>query len=153
MNIIDVVKRPNSELDKRLSKRYLCLEKMISELGSREIPSEILAELNAGIKETNAYDGTNNQLNLKLMRLQYRILKKLEKQLKLVPVNYYKNMWLGLGMAVFGIPMGVAFSSSLGNMSFIGIGLPIGMVLGMAYGSKLDKKAAEKGNQMNFEMK
>jgi hypothetical protein len=32
-----------------------------------------------------------------------------------------------LGMSAFGIPMGVAFGLSMGNIGLLGIGLPIGM--------------------------
>ena len=67
--------------------------------------------------------------------------------------NHYRNTWLALGMAAFGIPLGVAFGTSSGNMGLIGIGLPIGMVIGMAVGSGMDKKAVESGRQLDLEIK
>ena len=36
--------------------------------------------------------------------------------------------------------LGVAYGSITGNMAFIGIGLPIGMALGIAVGTGMDKK-------------
>jgi len=57
-------------------------------------------------------------------------------------------LWMVLGMSVFGMPLGVAYGSVMGNMGLLGLGLPIGMCIGMAVGAMLDKKAKEKGNQL-----
>ncbi len=81
----------------------------------------------------------------------------IEKELKLVTKNHYRNTWLALGMAAFGIPLGVAFGTSLGNIAFIGIGLPNGLpnglAVGIAVGTGMDKKAFEEGKQMDLEIK
>ena len=58
---------------------------------------------------------------------------------------------MALGMAAFGVPLGVAFGTSLDDMSFLAIGLPIGMVIGLAVGSGMDKKALEEGRQLDVE--
>ena len=76
----------------------------------------------------------------------------LEKEQKLVPKNYYRKIWLILGMSAFGLPLGVVFGFALDNMAFLGIGLPIGMVIGMAFGAQMDKKAEKEGRQINMEM-
>ena len=62
-------------------------------------------------------------------------------------------MWLALGMSTFGIPIGVAFGLSIGNIALLGAGLPIGMAIGLVVGSKMDKKAFEEGRQLNIELK
>lgn len=87
-----------------------------------------------------------------IRKTQASILKLIEKELKLVARNHYRNTWLAIGMAAFGIPLGVVFGKSLGNMGLLGIGLPIGMVIGIAVGSVMDKKAFEAGKQLDFEM-
>ena len=76
-----------------------------------------------------------------------------EKELKLVTKNHYRNTWLAIGMTAFGIPLGIAFGGSLGNMAFIGIGMPIGMAIGIAVGTEMDKKASENGKQLDLEIK
>lgn len=53
-------------------------------------------------------------------------------------------------MSAFGIPLGVAYVSIIGNMAFLSIGLPIGMVLGMAVGAGMDKKALKEGRQLDI---
>ena len=67
--------------------------------------------------------------------------------------NHYRNTWLALGMAAFGIPLGVAFGMSLRNLAFLGIGLSIGLAIGIAVGTGMDKKAFEEGRQMDLEIK
>jgi hypothetical protein len=56
---------------------------------------------------------------------------------------------MAIGMAVFGIPLGVVFGMSPGNMAFIGIGLPIGL----GVGSEKDKKAFREDRQLDIEIK
>ena len=73
--------------------------------------------------------------------------------MKLVPKFYYRNLWMVLGMSAFGIPLGVAFSMSIKNMAFIGIGLPIGMAIGMIVGTNMDKKAFDEGRQLDVVLK
>ena len=56
-------------------------------------------------------------------------------------------------MSAFGLPIGVAFGLSLGNLGLLGIGLPIGMGIGVALGTFLDKKAKAAGKQLEVELK
>jgi hypothetical protein len=73
--------------------------------------------------------------------------------MKLVPKDYYRSLWMTLGMSAFGIPMGVVFGISMGSMAYLGIGLPIGLVIGIAVGTAMDKKALEEGRQLDVEIK
>ena len=84
--------------------------------------------------------------------MEFRILKLIEKEQKLVPKNIYRNRWLAIGMSAFGIPFRVAFGISLGNMAFLAIGLPLGMAIGIAIGAGMDKKAFEEGRQLDLEI-
>ena len=80
-------------------------------------------------------------------------MKQLEKELKWVTKNHYRTMWMMLGMTTFGLPLGVAFGAALGNMAFLGIGLPIGMAIGIGVGISMDQKAANEGRQLELEIK
>ncbi len=84
---------------------------------------------------------------------ELRILKLIEKEQKLVPKNTYRNRWMAIGMSVFGVPIGVAFGASLGNMAFLAIGIPIGMAIGIGLGTGMDKKALEEGRQLDIEIR
>ena len=84
---------------------------------------------------------------------QTKLIRLIEKELKIVPKNYYRNLWIALGMSAFGLPIGVGIGLSLGNMAYLGIGLPIGLGLGAVVGSAMDKRAAAEGRQLDMEIK
>ena len=84
---------------------------------------------------------------------QASILKQIEKELKIVPINYYQNLWMIFGFTSFGLPIGVAIGLSLGNIAYLGVGLPFGFIIGNAIGSSMDKKALAEGRQLNIEIK
>lgn len=56
------------------------------------------------------------------------------------------------GFTAFGLPIGVAFGLSMGNIGLMGVGLPLGMAIGLAVGYLLDKKALNEGRQLNIEI-
>jgi hypothetical protein len=125
-------------------------QQLLNELAQRELPAHIITNINTQIAAVNELKGREKKDGRIVWKHQQRILKKLEKELKLVPKHHYRNLWMALGMSVFGIPMGVAFGAALGNMAFLGIGLPIGMSVGLAVGSGMDQKAAKEGRQLEF---
>jgi hypothetical protein len=88
-----------------------------------------------------------------IKRRETNILKLVEKKHKIVPIHYYRKLWMVLGMSVFGLPLGAAIGITNDNMGMLGIGLPIGMAIGLAVGSGLDKKALAEGRQLGIEIK
>ena len=132
---------------------YVQLREFIKELQLRELPLEIIQSINKDLEEINTTALNKNQFNKLIKNKQTQIIELLEKELKIVPKNYYQTLWLALGMAAFGIPIGVAFGLNFGNMAYLGIGLPIGMAIGIALGSQMDKKALVQGRQLNIEIK
>lgn len=153
MDYIKIVKRPNIENDKKLLVKYQNFESLLSELEQKEIPSEIKNFINEEIEAINSFSGTDPELSKKIRKTSSGILKRVEKDLKLVPKNYYRGLWLALGMSAFGIPIGFAIALNIGNMAFLGTGFPIGMGIGIAVGTAMDKKALDAGRQLDFEMK
>lgn len=90
-----------------------------------------------------------NRLRKKINKVYFKIVNLVVQKVKLVPKQYYQNLWLAVGMSAFGIPIGVAFSVALDNFAFIGLGLPIGLSMGIAVGVGLDKKAEKEGRQLD----
>ncbi|PHN04033.1 hypothetical protein CRP01_24435 [Flavilitoribacter nigricans DSM 23189 = NBRC 102662] len=111
-----------------------------------------MVRINTEINDINTFPGEGKDLKRKIRAVRTSILKIVEKELKLVPRNYYRNQWMALGMSVFGIPLGVVFGSALGNLAFLGIGLPIGMSIGLAVGTNMDQKAQKEGRQLDVEL-
>jgi len=126
------------------------LNNLLEIIKDKNIPNKQITAINKLVQKLNDFKESDKKLNKLLHKTDCAVVSLLEKELKLVPKNYYRNMWLALGMSIFGLPLGVAFSAALNNYGFIGIGLPIGMVIGMAYGTKLDKKAACNNLQLNI---
>ncbi len=150
MHIKELDKRPNIEQDKKLTKKYVYFKKLVDELKKRDIPTEIVNSVNQNIEEINSFSGSNKGLRKQIFKSQSKIIKLIEKELKLVPKNLYRTRWMAIGMSAFGIPMGAAFGASFNDMSFLAIGIPIGMVIGIAIGTGMDKKAFEEGRQLDL---
>lgn len=139
--------------DIKLNEVYTQFKNLLIELEKRELPETIVVSINNDIDEINSTTYAGNELRKSIKNKLQRIIKLLEKELKLVPKNYYRNLWMVLGMTVFGIPLGVAFGTSLGSMAYLGIGLPIGLAIGLAFGDGMDKKALKEGRQLDLEIK
>ncbi|MEL6537079.1 MAG: hypothetical protein AAFQ98_16780 [Bacteroidota bacterium] len=146
--------KPRMELDKedRINRHVFRFQDLLSMLRERDLPEPLVAFINERIQLLNAVDESHKILGVKVRKAQSQILSRVEKVAKIVPKNYYRNMWLALGMSTFGIPLGVAFGVSLDNMAFLGIGLPFGIAIGIGVGTNLDKKAANEGRQLDFEV-
>lgn len=149
MEFKELNKNPNIGQDKKLMDKYIVFEKLINELKKKDIPSEIVNAVNHHIEEINFFTGSDKDLLKQLKNSQAAILKLIEKELKLVTKNHYRNIWLALGMSAFGMPIGVAIGISSGNMGLLAIGLPIGMAIGIFAGTAMDKKANETGKQLD----
>jgi len=152
MKLNELNHRTDNE-DLKMNELYVQFKKLLTDLENRELPDEIVVSINKDIDEINSIDYTGNEVLKQFKQTLLRIIKLLEKELNLFPKNHYRNLWTMLGMAVFGIPMGVAFGTSLGNMAYIGIGLPIGLAIGIEVGDGMDNKTYNEGRQLNIEIK
>ena len=153
MNIIELRDRQDISSDKKLSSIYSQFGELLREIEKKELSQHIIEFINQDVQVINSSSLTGNELRKLVKHRQTKILIQLEKEHKIVPKNYYRNVWLPLGMSAFGLPIGVAIGASSGNMGLLAIGLPIGMAVGTAVGSSMDKKAAYKGRQLNIEIK
>lgn len=142
----------NQENDK-LKEAKLQFDKLVEELNSRNLPDSTVEKINKIVEDLNSSTLAGKGFKRQLVKKQFNIIKFLEKEHKLVPINHYRKRWMAIGVIVFGFPIGAAFGAGLDKISFIGIGLPIGMVIGIAIGSNLDKKALDEGRQLKVELK
>lgn len=145
------LKAPNHFENQKLSQRFQKFKRLIEALPQDQLPPQVIQKINQWIEEVNTAPSADKPTRKLIATNERKIIKLLEKEVKIVPKNYYRNLWLAIGMSAFGIPLGTAFSVSIGNMAFIGIGLPVGMAIGMAVGSQMDKKAADEGRQLPIE--
>ena len=152
MELIKLNKRSDFAPNEKLTKKTDGYSKLIQELGKRELNDNIKESINTETGNVNAFPGSEKDFAKILTKSQNTILKLIEKELKLVVKNHFRNLWLPLGMSAFGIPLGVAFGTALGNLAFLGLGLPIGMGIGIAVGTVMDSKAAKEGRQLDIDL-
>lgn len=152
MEINELKKRDGIDSNKKLTELYVQFGKLLSELRKRDLPDKVVQSINTNIDLINPALETAEQWRKQLRKTQSDILRLIEKELKLVTKNHYRNIWMALGIAAFGVPLGVVFGASLGNMAFMGIGIAMGIPVGLVIGTGLDKKAAEEGRQLDVEI-
>lgn len=151
MEILELHKKSDQSV--KLTSKYLAFERLIAALKKMKLPLTIVTAMNREIELINHFYGSDTGLINQMAGAQKRIMKLLEKQLKIVPKNHYLNLWMVLGMSVFGVPLGVVWGTTSGNMANLGIGLPIGMAMGIAVGAALDGKAKREGRQLDLDLK
>lgn len=151
--VIQLEKKAETIQHKRLRNLYLQYEKLIESLRVRELPGEIAAYINQDINTINGLTGSEHELFKTVRASQKKILKLVERELKLVPKKHYQKLWMAVGMSAFGLPIGCLYGLALGNMAFFAIGLPIGMGVGTLLGTAKDKKSSRAGNQLDVEIK
>ncbi|WP_348822910.1 hypothetical protein [Flavobacterium aestuarii] len=153
MNIIELKER--NEISENIKAGQACnqLDELLTELRKKQIPANIAQSINEDIEALNSATINDTDFGKLVKQKQSKIIKLVEKELKIVPQKYYTKLWLALGMSVFGIPLGVSFGISIGNLGLLAIGLPIGMGIGALAGSGMDKKAFEEGRQLAIEIK
>jgi len=151
MQITELKNLPDTS-DEKLKLAYNQFELLLAELRTKQLPDTIVEIINQDVSDINGLT-TPDEIKIALKQKQKSILKMLEKQLKMMPKNYYRKLWFILGMTAFGLPLGVAIGTMLHNIGLLGTGFPFGMLIGFAVGAGMDKKAYKEGRQLNFEVK
>lgn len=149
MATIDALRPRPDLIEPRQRKPFDQLQALLQELNTRDLPPDTAAAIQQRVHELNESVLPAGPWLRRMQQTQTAILKQLQKDLKLVPRHYYRNLWMLLGIGAFGMPFGLLFGMVLKNLALFGIGLPFGMSIGMAVGASLDKKAAQEGRQLN----
>lgn len=146
-----LITRPDISENVKASNACQSLGKLLNALESKELSMETQDFIDQEVDQLNSILTIDQNFIKVIKSKESNIIKLVEKKHKIVPKNYYKKLWMVLGMSAFGIPMGVAFGLSIGNLGMLGIGLPIGMGIGVAAGTVMDNKAFKEGRQLDFE--
>lgn len=149
MDLIEINERPEFASKEKVNKKITCFSKLINELRKRQLSEKLKQIINHEILNINDSKSSEKEFLKTLAKSQAIVLREMEKDSKLVVKNHYRNLWMLLGMSAFGIPIGVAFGISIGNLGLLGLGFPIGMGIGVGVGSALDNKAAKEGRQLD----
>lgn len=125
-------------------------QNLITEINTKELSPEVVEKIEQKITFLNTWEGSARAYLKEVEKTKYKILKILHKDLGIVHRNYYSGLWLSLGMAFFGVPLGVIIFLISDNATFLGIGLPVGMIIGLGVGSYLDKRAKEQNKVLTL---
>lgn len=153
MKISALKKRPGIEGNTKLKNLYSQFGQLLKELRQKNLTDTLVESINSEINHLNSLDNSVPNLRGTIIKIQTKTLRLVEKETKIVPKSYYRNLWTALGMVTFGLPIGVAIGLSLKNMGLLAIGLPIGLVLGILVGNALDKKALKEGRQLEIDIR
>lgn len=137
----------------KLHAAFAQLQELITLLNNKTLTDPIIQKINTEVAEINATSLAGNSLHKLIKHKQTKIVKLVEKELKIVPKDYYKNMWSVIGMSSVGLPLGAAIGIGTGNIGLLAVGLPIGLGLGYVVGMSRDKKAAADGRQLAITLK
>ena len=146
-----LIERKNLAENLKTAAIYNHFEILINLLEQRELPNEIVDFINNEIEHLNSTSETNKDFVKTIKVKENNILKLLVKNLKVVPKNYYRKLWLGQGISIIGLPIGLTIGLITRNMGLLAAGIPIGMGIGVTIGSRLDKKAFIEGRQLDLE--
>ncbi len=150
MNFTILNERHTLDENSNLSKKYGQFAALLEELNNKELPIHIVDSVNEFIYLVNK--ASDDDLKKQLRKSQSKIVYLLEKEVKIVVKNHYRNTWMVLGISI-GVGIGTAIGAGAQNMGLMSTGIPIGMVIGLAVGTQMDKKAKEEGRQLNIELK
>ncbi|MFY8026011.1 MAG: hypothetical protein ACOVNO_11700 [Sediminibacterium sp.] len=153
MNITPLNQRNSIFNNLKEKNNYDQLQQLLIAVAEKDIPDSVIEKINLVINFLNNVEEGNSRFQKMMKKAEADILKLLEKELKMVSINHYKKLWMVLGMSAFGMPLGVAFGISVGNLGLLGLGFPIGMGIGVFFGISQDKKALAEGRQLAFEAK
>jgi len=153
MIIKKLIERQHILDNAKVLSRYHQLGELLKALEKKELPNEIVVFINEHIELLNSISDSEKNFAKTIKEKENKIIEHIEKQINLIPKNHYRKRWLALGIGAIGLPIGVALVSALGNMGLLGTGLPIGGGIGIVVGSSMDKKAFNKGRQLDFEVK
>lgn len=150
MNLLTPIPRPKLIDNNTANIAALKYARLITALNNRQIPDKQTEIINSYTNTLNNISDESDDLTKKFNKFYKKILFIVANELKLVTKNYYRNLWMAVGMASFGIPLGLVFGIVFKNMAFMGIGLPFGFSIGLALGTGLDKKAEDEGRVLDI---
>lgn len=121
MIINELNQKPDIEKNVKLKNAYIQFEKLLFEMQKKDLPDGLVMSINEDIEKLNSTIASGDELRKVIKKIQTKIIKKLEKEVKLVPKNYYSYLWLAIGIASFGVPIGVVLELCLGIWLFWGL--------------------------------
>ena len=158
--IIELKEREEFLENVKQNRVYVRFQKLLTELRKKELPDKIIESVNQDIEEINSMSNTGKELRKSVTQKHTKILKLFEKELKIVPKQYYLNQMLAvviMVITVLSLPLQMFMEKmkSMGIMGKVGvliiaIGIIICTPIGIVIGLRMDKKAFKEGKQLDL---
>jgi amino acid permease len=151
MTIEKLKRRKNIDASRKLVKAYNKMQKLIDALNKKELSSEVIGHVNEHINLVNSFRGIEKDLIKNLKKSYSKILQFVVEKQTFVTRHHYRILWMGYGMLA-----GLVFSTVFTSIDFMGIGgstgigLSMGMLIGIVFGTNLDLKAEKEGRQLEL---
>jgi len=136
--------------NKKLSKAFAKLQKLVEALNKKDIPAEIGEVINQEIASIDSFTGTDRERAKKMNKAHSLILQLVKKKLGFVPKGHYTGVWIAIGLSAMGVPFGLIWMTVTGNPGFFAVGIGMGLPIGLAIGASMDKKAEKEGKQLSL---
>lgn len=149
------LQRPDTNkipITKKNQRNIDTLQRLIAALEKKELSENFVEFVNTKVDEVNSFEGKDFDRRKLIRKNNNSIIQKAKSELGLFPKNHFMGLWMSLGMAAFGLPIGLLFSWAFDSMAYIGLGLPIGLSFGMAIGMGIDKTKEKEGKQFDFKL-
>lgn len=150
MDIIGIKELPENTTSKSLKQAHAQIVTLRDELNKKELPRDIIDAINEDIEEINSTPDRGKK-HRKLLEQKYsKILAFVKKELHYVPRYHHLTLWMAIGMAAFGLPLGVLYGQITDNMGLLTLGLPVGLGIGILIGVWLDTRVEKEGRQLKL---
>ncbi|WP_442264973.1 hypothetical protein ACSIGC_11530 [Tenacibaculum sp. ZS6-P6] len=151
MEIIELKKNNYLTQKETTKKAFSNLEKTLVALRRLNLSEDSVIKINDKIQEINSFnEDSERKFRRKILIQKSNIINLMVKTEGLIPEKHYQNQWFVLGMTTFGIPIGLVFSMAIGSTAFLGLGFPLGMLIGSMIGKQKDEKAKKEGKQISL---
>lgn len=137
----------------RLVAAYTQFNSLIDGIKKFNLDPALLNDLSGQVERVNQAILSGTRIETTLRQSQTKMIQLLAAQAKIVTIGHYRRMWTALGMTAIGLPLGVAFGTAIGNIAWMGVGLPFGLMIGYIMGSNFDTKAKNEGRQIPISLK
>src|SRR5690606_12175092 len=109
MSLTELSKWPHAEGAASSNRMHEQFNALLDELKGKDIPPEVIVSVNEHTEALNASQLNDSEFEKAAKSAQAKIVKLLQRELNIVPKNYYRNLWMAIGMSAFGLPIGMAF--------------------------------------------
>ncbi len=87
----------------KVNRLYMQLQDLLEKSDQKKLSDNAVQFINQEIEEINSANRFQSEIQKLIKQKQTLIIKFSEKEFKIVPENYYRNLWLAIGMTALDV--------------------------------------------------